>query len=134
MCDEFDKTSINLLEKRILKTCPNTYTFSKNLAEQIVANKCKDLPVAIVRPSIVGASLEEPCPGWLENISAITGVIRLVSRGCATVIRGRKDARLDIVPLDFVVDTIISTAWHVTLHPEHEVKVYNCTSNANPLR
>ena len=74
MCDKFDKTSINEIEKKILKTYPNTYTFSKNLAEQIVASKCKDMPVAIVRPSIIGASLEEPCPGWIENISALTGI------------------------------------------------------------
>nr|XP_033204475.1 putative fatty acyl-CoA reductase CG5065 [Bombus vancouverensis nearcticus]XP_033204476.1 putative fatty acyl-CoA reductase CG5065 [Bombus vancouverensis nearcticus] len=134
MCDKFDKTSINQIEKKILKTYPNTYTFSKNLAEQIVASKCKDLPVAIVRPSIIGASLEEPCPGWLENISAITGILLLVSRGCATAIRGRKDARLDVVPVDFVVDTIICTAWHVTQQRGHEVKVYNCTTNANSFK
>ncbi|XP_033362643.1 putative fatty acyl-CoA reductase CG5065 [Bombus vosnesenskii] len=134
ICDKFDKTSINVMEKRILEIYPNTYTFSKNLAEQVVASKCKDLPVAIVRPSIVGASLEEPCPGWIQGTSAFTGVILLVSKGCATAIRGRRDARLDVVPVDFVVDTIICIAWHVTLHPDHEVKVYNCTSNANPYK
>ncbi|XP_048269632.1 putative fatty acyl-CoA reductase CG5065 [Bombus terrestris] len=134
MCDKFDKTSINEIEKKILKTYPNTYTFSKNLAEQIVASRCRDLPVAIVRPSIVGASLEEPCPGWIQNISGFTGTLLLIARGCATAIRGRKDARVDVVPLDFVVDMIICSAWHVTLHPKHEVKVYNCTSNANPFR
>ncbi|XP_068986787.1 putative fatty acyl-CoA reductase CG5065 [Bombus flavifrons] len=134
MCDKFDKTSINELEKKILKTYPNTYTFSKNLAEQIVASKCKDLPVAIVRPSVIGASLEEPCPGWLENISAITGIVLLVSKGSITAILARKDARMDVVPVDFVVDTIICTAWHVTLHRDHEVKVYNCTSNAYPFK
>ncbi|XP_050598494.1 putative fatty acyl-CoA reductase CG5065 isoform X3 [Bombus affinis] len=133
MCNKFDKTSINQIEKRILKTYPNTYTFSKNLAEQIVASKCKDQPFAIVRPSIIGASLEEPCPGWIENISALTSVMVLIMRGSVTIIRGRKDARLDVVPVDLVVDTIICAAWHVTLHREREVKVYNCTSNACPL-
>ncbi|XP_033362677.1 putative fatty acyl-CoA reductase CG5065 [Bombus vosnesenskii] len=134
MCDQFDKNSINLTEKEILKSYPNTYAFSKNLAEQIVASKCKGLPVAIVRPSIIGASLEEPCPGWIENISGFTGTFLLISRGCATAIRGRRDARLDVVPVDFVVDMIICTAWHVTLHRDHEVKVYNCTSNACPFK
>ncbi|XP_003402802.1 putative fatty acyl-CoA reductase CG5065 [Bombus terrestris] len=134
MCDKFDKTSINEIEKKILKTYPNTYTFSKNLAEQIVASKCKDMPVAIVRPSIIGASLEEPCPGWIENISALTGMALLVSKGCVTVILGSKDARLDVVPVDFVVDAIICTAWHITLHRDREVKVYNCTSNAYPFK
>ncbi|XP_076482222.1 putative fatty acyl-CoA reductase CG5065 [Bombus vancouverensis nearcticus] len=134
MSDQFDKNSINLMEKEILKTYPNTYAFSKNLAEQIVASKCKDLPVAIVRPSIIGASLQEPCPGWIENISALTSTIVLIGRGCATAIRGIREARLDVVPVDFVVDMIICTAWHVTLHRDHEVKVYNCTSNACPFK
>ena len=61
-----------MLEKKILETHPNTYTFTKNLAEQIVASDSKGLPVAIVRPSIIGASQEEPCPGWLENIFGVT--------------------------------------------------------------
>ncbi|XP_012241405.1 putative fatty acyl-CoA reductase CG5065 isoform X1 [Bombus impatiens] len=134
ICDKLDKTSINLIENGILKTYPNTYTFSKNLAEQIVASKCKDLPVAIVRPSVIGASLEEPCPGWIQNISAVTGTFLLVGRGCVTAVRGRRDTRLDVVPVDFVVDTIICIAWHVTLHRDHEVKVYNCTSNAYPFK
>ncbi|XP_043603663.1 fatty acyl-CoA reductase 1-like [Bombus pyrosoma] len=134
MCDKFDKTSMDQIEKGILKTYPNTYTFSKNLAEQIVASKSKHLAVAIVRPSIIGASLEEPCPGWIQNISGITGTFLLIGKGCATAIRGRRDARLDVVPVDFVVDTIICTAWHVTLHRDREVKVYNCTSNACPFK
>ncbi|XP_043603762.1 putative fatty acyl-CoA reductase CG5065 [Bombus pyrosoma] len=134
VCDKFDKTSINEMEKIVLKTYPNTYTFSKNLAEQIVASKCKDLPVAIVRPSIIGVSLKEPCPGWIQGTSALTDVFLLVSRGCVTAMRCRRDARLDVVPVDFVVDTIICTAWHVTLHRDREVKVYNCTSNARPFK
>ncbi|XP_060831115.1 fatty acyl-CoA reductase 1-like [Bombus pascuorum] len=133
MCDKLDKTSIKLMESSILKTYPNTYTFSKNLAEQIVASNSKHLPVAIVRPSIIGASLQEPYPGWIQNISGITGTFLLIGKGFATAIRGRRDARLDVVPVDFVVDTIICTAWHVTLHRDHEVKVYNCTSNAYPF-
>lgn len=31
---------------------PNTYTFSKALAEDLVMKQCQDLPTAIVRPSI----------------------------------------------------------------------------------
>ncbi|XP_043603778.1 putative fatty acyl-CoA reductase CG5065 [Bombus pyrosoma] len=56
----------------------------------------------------------------------------LISRGCARAILGRRDAKLDIVPVDFVVDAIICSAWHVTLHRDSEVKIYNCTSNIAP--
>ncbi|KAK1120215.1 hypothetical protein K0M31_012582 [Melipona bicolor] len=58
-----DKTLIDLFEGRILKIYPNTYMFTKNLAEQIVSSNSDYLPVAIVQPSIIGVSLKEPCPG-----------------------------------------------------------------------
>ena len=74
ICDRGDKILIDQLEERVLKTYPNTYTFSKNLAEQIVSSNSDRLPVAIVRPSIIGASLEEPCPGWLDNTFGVTGI------------------------------------------------------------
>ena len=44
-----------LLEER-----PNTYTFTKSLAESLVFKLGHDLPIAVFRPSIVGASLREP--------------------------------------------------------------------------
>ncbi|XP_043522270.1 putative fatty acyl-CoA reductase CG8306 [Frieseomelitta varia] len=66
ICDKQHKNSIALLEESILKIHPNTCTFTKNLAEQIVFSDCKSFSTAIVeRPSIIGASLpEQPCPGW----------------------------------------------------------------------
>lgn len=44
-----------LLEKR-----PNTYTFTKSLAESLLFKHGHGLPIAVFRPSIVGASLKEP--------------------------------------------------------------------------
>ena len=73
ICENENKTLIDLLEERILKVYPNTYTFTKNMAEQIVSSSSDGLPIAVVRPSIIGASLKEPCPGWVNNISGVTG-------------------------------------------------------------
>ncbi|KAF3420434.1 hypothetical protein E2986_11757 [Frieseomelitta varia] len=133
ICDKQDKTSIALLEESILKTHANTYTFAKNLAEQIVFSDSKSFPTAIVRPSIIGASLEQPCPGWVDNVYGITAVCLQVGKGNIRVLPAKMDARLDLVPVDYVVDTILCAAWHVTIHRDAEVKVYNCTSNASPL-
>ncbi|KAK1117618.1 hypothetical protein K0M31_015791 [Melipona bicolor] len=134
ICEGGDKILIDQLEERILKIYPNTYTFSKNLAEQIVSSNSDHLPVAIVRPSIIGASLEEPCPGWLNNIYGATALFLQVGKGVLKVITGNRNAKLDIVPVDYVVDTTICAAWHITLHHDNKLKVYNCTSNALPLK
>lgn len=37
---------------RILDKYPNTYTFSKNLAEAIVAEYCEDIPTVLFRPAV----------------------------------------------------------------------------------
>ena len=53
--------------------CPNTYTYTKALAEQLLERECGDIPLAIVRPSIVTAALKEPLPGWIDNLNGPTG-------------------------------------------------------------
>lgn len=57
------------LNEIAMKTFPNTYVFSKNLTEQLVADRSKTLPVSIVRPSIVCPSYEEPYGGWVDSIN-----------------------------------------------------------------
>ncbi|KAF3422662.1 hypothetical protein E2986_11311 [Frieseomelitta varia] len=134
LCVRGDKTLIDLFEEKILKIYPNTCTFSKNLAEQIVCSNSDSLPIAIVRPSIIGASIEEPCLGWLDNIYGVTAIFMTVGMGITEVIPAKENASVDLVPIDFVVDTILCAAWHVTLRPNNEVKIYNCTNNAHPLK
>ncbi|XP_060823526.1 fatty acyl-CoA reductase 1-like isoform X2 [Bombus pascuorum] len=134
ICDRQDKELINLLEERVLKTYPNTYTFSKNLAEQTISNNSKGLTVAIVRPSIISCSLKEPYPGWLVPFSGQAGIFVTIGKGIAKVLLGKRDVISDVVPIDYVVDVIMCAAWHVTLHINNEVKVYNCTSNARSIK
>ena len=62
----------NYERKVVLKTYPNTYTFSKSLTEHLINNRYKamGLPLVIVRPSIVTAAVQEPVPGWVEGSAA----------------------------------------------------------------
>jgi fatty acyl-CoA reductase len=45
---------------------PNTYTFTKNMAEQVLEKRRGNLKLAIVRPSAILACCREPFPGWLD--------------------------------------------------------------------
>ena len=56
--------SMTAMQKSILGVHPNTYTYTKRLAEILVRNEYENLPVCIVRPSIVTPSYIEPVPGW----------------------------------------------------------------------
>ena len=48
--------------KPLLGDFPNTYTFTKSLTEDYLKRKANHLPLLIVRPSIVTASLSDPLP------------------------------------------------------------------------
>ena len=56
-----------------MDACPNTYTYTKALAEQVLEIECGKVPLTIVRPSIVAASANEPYPGWIDHINGPTG-------------------------------------------------------------
>ena len=46
----------------------NTYTFTKAMGESVIHNQRGDLPVVIIRPSVIESSYKEPFPGWLQGI------------------------------------------------------------------
>ena len=56
---------------------PNTYTFTKALAEELILSKGQRLPLAIIRPSIVVASWEYPMKGWVDNFNGPTGLVSM---------------------------------------------------------
>lgn len=47
---------------RLIGDRPNTYTYTKALAEYVVQQEQDKLNIGIIRPSIVGASWQEPFP------------------------------------------------------------------------
>lgn len=63
MAERFDEDTLNALTQKYTNREPNTYTFTKGLAEQVVKDYSERLPVIIYRPSIVVSALDEPMPG-----------------------------------------------------------------------
>lgn len=52
---------------RLIGDRPNTYTYTKALAEYVVQQEQDKLNIGIIRPSIVGASWQEPFPVSLQE-------------------------------------------------------------------
>ena len=70
-------TDVNVEErtKEVIGDRPNTYTFTKAITEQLVKEEREDLPLSIVRPSIVAGAVKDPMPGWVDNLNGPTGII-----------------------------------------------------------
>ena len=53
---------LDMLTPTLLGGRPNTYTYTKSLAEHVLVTEGKGLPAAIYRPSIVAGAYKEPYP------------------------------------------------------------------------
>ncbi|XP_034945497.1 putative fatty acyl-CoA reductase CG5065 [Chelonus insularis] len=134
MADNLDDELLNSLEAKLRGDHPNTYTLTKGLAEMLIFKKKLGFPVAIVRPSIIGAACQEPFPGWIDNITGITGMIMESSRGRIRSALADNKSIIDMIPVDYAVDTIICAAWRNMMHRNDSLQIYNCVSStSNPL-
>ncbi|HXN92074.1 MAG TPA: HAD-IB family hydrolase [Candidatus Sulfotelmatobacter sp.] len=109
------------------------YSFTKAMAEQAVVELHGDIPLSIVRPSIIESALDEPSPGWLEGFRMAEPLILAFGRGVLRDFSGLPDSLLDIIPADFVVNTVLAVAANPP--PDAKPRVYHAASGSrNPLR
>ncbi len=66
---------LDVLTDKYINYEPNTYTFTKGLAEQVAIDFQHRLPIIIFRPSIVISAMEEPIPGWVDNFNGPIGLL-----------------------------------------------------------
>jgi len=113
---------------------PNTYTFTKSLAESLIAKSIgKDgagLPIAIVRPSIVETSVAKPFRGWNEGINTSASLSYLLGTAFRQLPSNERK-RLDIIPVDAVCAgmTLIGAA---LVERRHDPMYQLATSVTNP--
>ncbi len=105
--------SLDQLAPHLLNGRPNTYTYTKALAEQLILEECKDFPVAVVRPAIVLNSESEPIPGWIDNVNGPSGISLLGGLGILRCVNWNYYAIADFVPVDKVVNSMIAIGWSV---------------------
>jgi 1-acyl-sn-glycerol-3-phosphate acyltransferase len=90
---------------------PNTYTLTKCMAEHLLAERRGDVPLRLVRPSIIAASLRRPFEGWLDSAAGFSVFAMMIGSGRMRTVMARRRSRLDLVPVDAVADRVIATAF-----------------------
>jgi len=76
----------------ILQARPNSYTFSKSVAENLVREKFPNLPVVICRPSIVTHSVKDPVEGWCDSMNGLAGTLLLGALGIARTMQSKSQS------------------------------------------
>ena len=62
------------------------------------------------------AAWKEPFPGWVDNISGVTGIMMEIGRGSIKSIICDETLIMDLIPVDIVANTIVTAAWHTTAY------------------
>ncbi|KAE8606685.1 hypothetical protein XENTR_v10010818 [Xenopus tropicalis] len=129
-----DDGLVNDITPKLIGDRPNTYTYTKALAEYVVQQEGSKLNIAIVRPSIVGASWKEPFPGWIDNFNGPSGLFIAAGKGILRTMRASNNAVADLIPVDVVVNTTLAAAWYSGVNRPRNILVYNCTTGGtNPF-
>ncbi|KAF7820627.1 Male sterility, NAD-binding protein [Senna tora] len=59
----------NFDERAKLYGWPNTYVFTKAMGEMLLSHFKDNIPLIIIRPTMVTSTYKEPFPGWIEGFS-----------------------------------------------------------------
>lgn len=137
------------LQPSLLKEHPNTYTFTKHLAEHEVNKYAATFPCGIVRPSmskwqcfhcyakcwcvmrkfsclkIVTAAWKEPTPGWTISKNGPQGFLMGAAKGVVRRLPIGAGLVYDYIPVDTVVNQILVTGQHV--FEKKFVLKFNCS-------
>ena len=108
----------------------NIYTYSKSLAEQIIAQQ-DDLVKVLVRPSIVESAQSYPFPGWNEGFTTTAPLILIALRG-QPIIPVNEKLVLDIIPVDMVAGVIIAAAMNALVDDNPPLVFQASSGDSNP--
>jgi fatty acyl-CoA reductase len=111
---------------------PDVYAFTKALGERVAEESAAEVPLSIVRPSIIESALRHPFPGWIEGFKMAEPIILAYGRGTIPEFPGIPEGIIDLIPVDLVVGAVLTVAANP---PDHEVAYYHVSSGSrNPLR
>ena len=92
-----------------------------------------DVPISIVRPSIIESALAEPRPGWIRGFRMAEPIIVSYARGLLREFPGVPEGVIDVIPVDMVVAAIVAVAAHGP-EPGGPSVVQVASGVRNPLR
>src|SRR3954451_12457808 len=89
---------------------PDAYAYTKALGERALVESRGEVPVSIVRPSIIESALAEPKPGWIRGFRMAEPVIISYARGLLSQFPGVPEGIIDVIPVDHVVGAVVAVA------------------------
>lgn len=89
---------------------PDSYAYTKALGERALDESKGNVPVSIVRPSIIESAWAEPYPGWIKGFRMAEPILISYAQGLLKEFPGVPEGVVDVIPVDLVVAAIINVA------------------------
>ncbi|KAH8246911.1 hypothetical protein KR032_003167, partial [Drosophila birchii] len=123
---------INNMSSLLVGSFPNTYTYSKALAEDVILREAGDLPLSVFRPAIskcivcifynfeilnyfhlhkVIASHKEPVCGWIDNLYGPISLIYGIAHGVVRLVGFNTNGSASLVPVDYSANMALASIW-----------------------
>jgi len=123
MSETLDREAMEMIKKHLIGSYPNTYTYTKNLAETLLLNHSTELPIIICRPSVVVCTWREPIQGFVDNINGGNGIQYGPACGISVAMQADENITLDWIPVDLVVNCCIALGWFCAKY--HQLRKVN---------
>ncbi|KAL1117018.1 hypothetical protein AAG570_004346 [Ranatra chinensis] len=131
VCRWMDDKTMDMVTPSLLKPHPNSYTYSKRLAEAVVNSFYPQLPAVICRPSIVCPTYRDPMPGWVDNLNGPMGLLMGASKGVIRTMHCNGEYTAEVIPVDMAISGIVAIAANIGSLNEmpKEIPVFNLTQS-----
>ncbi|XP_077210012.1 jojoba acyl CoA reductase-related male sterility protein [Tasmannia lanceolata] len=112
----------------------DTYVFTKAMGEMLIENMRGDIPVVIIRPSVIESTFKEPFPGWMEGNRMMDPIVLYYGKGQLTGFLVDPKGVLDVVPADMVVNATLAAMAKHGAAGKRGMNIYHIASSVtNPL-
>ncbi|KAL2541040.1 Fatty acyl-CoA reductase 3 [Abeliophyllum distichum] len=112
---------------------PNTYAFTKAMGEMLIGHFKQNIPLVIIRPTIVTSTYKEPFSGWLEGVRNIDSFVLGYGKGKMKCFPGDPQSIVDLIPADMVVNAMIAAMVAHADQPGTHIIYHVGSSMANPV-
>ncbi|CAN1133825.1 Fatty acyl-CoA reductase 2, chloroplastic [Linum perenne] len=133
--DEMDHKMKELgLERARKHGWQDTYVFTKAMGEMVINSMRGEIPVVILRPSVIESTYKYPFPGWMEGNRMMDPIVLCYGKGQLSGFLVDPNGVLDVVPADMVVNATLAAIARHGIEQKPEINVYQIASSVvNPL-
>ncbi|XP_043486972.1 fatty acyl-CoA reductase wat-like [Polistes fuscatus] len=135
LVDSMNEKLLDDITPKLLESWPNTYIYTKSVAENVIKKQAGLLPIGMFRPGIVISTYQEPIRAWTDNYNGPVGFVVSAGKGLIRSHHCDGSVKVCLVPGDLTNNALIVSAWDIANNrrSKDDIPIYNYVSKDNPI-